>query len=77
VARLLCEAVNAEWPGTECRVVLDEVEALRSELLELQSGQVVIVFYDKLGPIQEVLREFGAEPVATIAAESGASATGV
>jgi cyanophycin synthetase len=72
VARLLCEAVNNEWPGTECRVVLDEVEALRSELAEMQSGQVVVVFYDKLGPIQRVLREFGAEPAAAMAARSGA-----
>jgi len=77
VARLLCEAVNDEWPGTECRVVLDEVEALRTELEEMEDGQVVVVFYDKLGPLHELLAEFGAEPVAAIARRlSGAGAAG-
>jgi cyanophycin synthetase len=66
VARLLCEAVGDEWPGTECRVVLDEVEALRSELREAQEGQVVVLFYDKLEPVLEVLEEYGAVSVGAI-----------
>jgi cyanophycin synthetase len=68
VAKLLCEAVNDEWPGTECRIVLDEVEALRSELQEMQEGQVVVIFYDKLGPVLDALREYGAHPVGAIEA---------
>ncbi|HEV2861109.1 MAG TPA: cyanophycin synthetase [Pyrinomonadaceae bacterium] len=66
VARLLCEAVNNEWPGTECRVVLDEVEALRAELEALEEGQVVVIFYDKLEPVLAVLEERGAVPVGAI-----------
>jgi cyanophycin synthetase len=50
VARLLCEAVNDESPNTECLIVLDEVEALRSEVGGMREGQVVVVFYDKLEP---------------------------
>jgi cyanophycin synthetase len=68
VAKLLCEAVNAESPATECRIVLDEVEALRSEIAGLGDGQVVVVFYDQLGPVLEVLAECGAEPAASIEA---------
>jgi cyanophycin synthetase len=68
VAKLLCEAVNDEWPGTECHIVLDEVEALRAELQEMQQGQVVVIFYDKLEPVLSVLEEYGASPVSEIGA---------
>jgi len=74
VARLLCEAVNGESPGTECRVVLDEVEALRTELEGIEEGQVVVVFYDKLEPVLSVLEEHGAEPVNTIEPARGTDA---
>jgi cyanophycin synthetase len=77
VARLLCKAVNEESPGTECHVVLDEVEALRSELGRLRAGEVVVFFYDKLEPALKLLAEFGAKQVTTIGASStfGASQT--
>ena len=66
VARLLCKAVNDEWPGTECRIVLDEIEALREELRVSEEGQVVVIFYDKLEPVLDVLGESGAVPVGSI-----------
>jgi cyanophycin synthetase len=66
VAKLLCEAANDEWPGTECRIVLDEVEALRSEIQEIQEGQVIVIFYDRLEPVLGVLEEYGAAPIGAI-----------
>jgi cyanophycin synthetase len=66
VARLLCEAVGDEWPGTECRVVLDEIEALREELQGMEEGQVVVIFYDRLEPVLGVLEEQAALPVEAI-----------
>jgi cyanophycin synthetase len=66
VAELLCDAVADEWPGTECRVVLDEVEALRAEVEEMCGGQAVVIFYDKLEPVLAVLEEYGAAPVEAI-----------
>jgi cyanophycin synthetase len=66
VARLLCEAANDEWPGTECHVVLDEIEALREELRGMEEGQVVVIFYDRLEPVLGVLEERGAVPVSAI-----------
>jgi cyanophycin synthetase len=66
VARLLCGVVGDEWPGTECRIVLDEVEALREELQALEDGRVVVIFYDKLEPVLEVLAEHGAVPASAM-----------
>ncbi|MFL6334977.1 MAG: Mur ligase family protein, partial [Pyrinomonadaceae bacterium] len=66
VARLLCEAAGDEWPGTECHVVLDEIEALRKELRGMEEGQVVVIFYDRLEPVLGVLEERGAVPVGAI-----------
>jgi cyanophycin synthetase len=66
VARLLCEAVKDESPDTECHIVLDEIEALRSEIERIEDGQVIVVFYDRLEPVLNVLEEAGAVPVLTI-----------
>jgi cyanophycin synthetase len=66
VARLLCEAAASEAPERECRIVLDESEALRDELRQLKDGDVVVMFYDKLEPLLRVLDSFNARPATTI-----------
>jgi cyanophycin synthetase len=66
VARLLCKAVNEESPGVECHIVLDDIEALRSELERLRAGDTVVFFYDKLEPALKLLEEFGAEQATTM-----------
>jgi cyanophycin synthetase len=66
VAELLCQAVHAEAPATECLIVFDEIDALSRELQGMGDGQVVVIFYDKLGPVMEVLEGYGARPVTTI-----------
>ena len=66
VARLLCEAAASEAPERECRIVLDDTEALSQELRLLRGGDVVVMFYDKLEPPLRVLETFGARPVTTI-----------
>jgi cyanophycin synthetase len=66
VAKLLCVAVGDEWPGTECRIVLDEIEALRSEVEGMEDGQVVVLFYDQIEPVLGVLEELGAVPVGAV-----------
>jgi cyanophycin synthetase len=66
VARLLCKAVNDESQDADCRIVLDEINALRSEIKCLQEGEVIVVFYDQLEPVMKVLEDAGAMPVSTI-----------
>jgi cyanophycin synthetase len=80
VAELLCRAIREETPDRDCHIVLCEADALRGELERLGAGDVVVMFYDKLEPLLEVLGEFGALPVAEIegleaAAEEPAFAT--
>jgi cyanophycin synthetase len=66
VARLLCEAATREAPERECRIVLDDTEALSQELRQLRGGDVVVMFYDKLEPLLRVLEDFGARAATTI-----------
>ncbi|HEY9402129.1 MAG TPA: cyanophycin synthetase [Pyrinomonadaceae bacterium] len=66
VAGLLCRTVNAESPERECLTVLDEIEAFSNELREMREGDVVVVFYDKLEPVLEVLARHGAVPAESI-----------
>ena len=62
VAGLLCRAVNAESPDRECLTVLDEIEAFSRELKEMKTGDVLVIFYDQLAPVLEVLARHGAVP---------------
>jgi len=66
VARLLCETVNAESPDRRCDIVLDEVEAFAQSLSEMRENEIVVIFYDKLAPVLEVLAQNDAVPVASI-----------
>lgn len=63
VAQLLCDAARSEAPETDCQVVLDESEALHHAVRTMQHGEVVVVFYEKLEPLQRVLEKYSAQPV--------------
>ena len=63
VASLVCDTVREVSPATDCEVVLDESEALRRAIAQMVKGEVIVVFYEKLQPIQRLLEEFSAEPV--------------
>lgn len=66
VARLLCEAAASAAPERECLIILDDTEALLHELRRLRSGDVVVMFYDRLEPLLRVLEGFGARPTTAI-----------
>lgn len=65
VARLLCETVNREAPERSCHVVLDEVKAFSDSLRDLGENEVIVLFYDKLEPVLEVLKQYQAAPVSS------------
>jgi cyanophycin synthetase len=67
VAQLLHAAVTTEAPQRECRLVLDELTALRTALDEAVPGEVIVVFYEKLEPVLGLLAQYGAQPAQAIA----------
>jgi hypothetical protein len=50
-------------PEIECEVVFDECEALRRAVSEMIKGEVIVLFYEKLRPIERLLKELSAQPV--------------
>jgi cyanophycin synthetase len=63
VANILCRAIREASPATECEVILDEIEALRHAVSRMTKGEVIVLFYEKLQPIQTALEELSAQPV--------------
>ena len=59
VAGLLCEAIKNEAPERECSIVLNESEAIRYAIRSMTEDEVIVVFYDKLEPIMELVKQYG------------------
>jgi cyanophycin synthetase len=66
VANILVRAIREESPATECEVILDEIEALRQAVSRMVKNEVIVVFYEKLQPIQNALQELAAQPVVAL-----------
>jgi cyanophycin synthetase len=66
VANILCKAINETSPSTECEVVLDETEALRRAVRQMVKNEVIVLFYEKLKPVQRTLEELAAQPVVAL-----------
>ena len=73
VAQLLCDAALDEAPEIDCHVVLDEHEALHHAVKTMQHGEVVVVFYEKLEPLRQVLETYAAQPVQSLNAANAES----
>lgn len=63
VADLLRQSVKDEVPERECIIEHDECKALTMAIRQMEKGEVVIVFYEKLEPILDVLQQFSAVSV--------------
>src|SRR5215468_8755366 len=66
VADLLRRAVISEAPGRDCRVMLDEIAAMRAAIEEIEPDEVVVIFYEKLDPALSLLEQFGAKPAQSV-----------
>lgn len=66
VAQLLCDAARDEAPDTDLQVVLDVNEALHHAVKTMEHGEVVVVFYEKLEPLRQVLESYAAQPVQSL-----------
>jgi hypothetical protein len=61
--------------AVECRSVLDECDAVRAALDGMADDEVVVAFYEDYDAVVGVLREYGAEPAATLPARALAVAS--
>jgi cyanophycin synthetase len=66
IADLLRRAVMSEAPGRDCRVMFDEIAAMRAAIEEIEPGDVVVIFYEKLDPALSLLEQFGAKPAQSV-----------
>ncbi|MCO5167008.1 MAG: cyanophycin synthetase [Planctomycetes bacterium] len=73
VARLLREGVQRAAPGRECQVLLEEQAAVEQALRDARPGDLVVVFYERLELVQDVLRARGARAVAAPPRRRGAA----
>jgi cyanophycin synthetase len=70
VAGLLRRAIHDEAPALSCDIVSDECEALRHEIQRIGYNDLIVLFYEKLEPVREVLSEMGAVPISHMEALS-------
>jgi cyanophycin synthetase len=63
IPKLLCETISREKPDRHCEILLDETEAFSKAIREMKENEVVVIFYDKLSAILEILKQNKALPV--------------
>lgn len=61
IAELIKKGVLQVNKDADLKVILDEVEAFRTALMEAKSGDTVIVFFEKREPLLEVIEYFRKE----------------
>ncbi|MFN7927950.1 MAG: cyanophycin synthetase [Blastocatellia bacterium] len=69
VAHLLCRAANDARPDLQCRLILNEQNALEVAIREMQPNEIVAIFYEKLAPILQILERYQAVPEEVISAQ--------
>ena len=66
VANILYNVIREASPATECEVIPDETEALRQAVSRMVKNEVIVLFYEKLQPVQNTLQELAAQPVVAL-----------
>jgi cyanophycin synthetase len=66
VATLVYRAIRSEVPGHDCIVIRDESEAVQRALVSIEPNELVIIFYEHLESIEQLLARLGAVPAAGI-----------
>jgi cyanophycin synthetase len=66
IIRLLHAGIKEVAPDLECIIRPDEIEAVKTELACMEPGEVVVVFYEKLQSVLQILETAGGVPVSMI-----------
>ncbi|HHX77853.1 MAG TPA: cyanophycin synthetase, partial [Firmicutes bacterium] len=62
-ASLLVEGLCQKNRPLNCQIILAETDALLAALKKTKPGDMVVVFYEELAPLLEVIRQFGRDQV--------------
>jgi cyanophycin synthetase len=65
-AQLLYRSIKDEAPGKECLIVLNACKALSLAIRDMVRGELVVIFYEKLLPLQDLLKRYEAKPLSSI-----------
>jgi cyanophycin synthetase len=66
IPQLVATFVQEKFPQVRCRKILDEHEALKCALDQLQKNEIVVVFYDEFPAVMQVLRQYDPVPISMI-----------
>ena len=66
VAALLYQSITGEqYPPDRATVIEDELDALKAAVAQAARGDLIVVFYERLTPLQQYLRDMGAAEVSS------------
>jgi cyanophycin synthetase len=66
IAQIMLAAAKDEAPDVDCRIILDESEALRRQISLMREEDIVVCFYENFDVVREVLARCDAEPTESI-----------
>ncbi|HEX8267386.1 MAG TPA: cyanophycin synthetase [Pyrinomonadaceae bacterium] len=66
VAEILYNAVKAEAPEIDCRIVLDESDALKRQISVMREGDIIVCFYENFEAMREILAKWDAQPASGV-----------
>ncbi len=72
IPRLLSETVKQENPDCVCEIMPNETEAVSKAIQEIKENEVVVIFYDHLTAVLDVLSKNGAVPISSFEENSAA-----
>ena len=65
IPRLLSETIKQENPDVSCEIMPNEIEAVSKALQEIKENEVVVIFYDQLSAVLDVLSKNGSVPISS------------
>jgi UDP-N-acetylmuramyl tripeptide synthase len=65
IAEMLNRLASEAGKQNECEVVLNAEEAFEREIAAIRENEVIVFFYEKLEPVLETLKKYGAVPTTT------------
>jgi cyanophycin synthetase len=72
IPRLLSETVKQENSFCQSEIIPNEIEAVSKAIREIKENEVVVIFYDQLTAVLDVLSKNGAVPISSFEENSNA-----